>query len=153
MSDSDRQILDAFIDNIWIEKGLSQNTLDSIVDQIETVSKICINSLKNEGKIIIMGNGGSAAISSHVSVDLTKNAKIKSLNFLTCSNSSKVTGPIIIFTPDDCRSFIAAISFSLLLKPESLGTITTSLSFISKLISCPLVKSLLLSNVSLCSIF
>ena len=29
MSDSDRQILDAFIDNIWIEKGLSQNTLDS----------------------------------------------------------------------------------------------------------------------------
>ena len=29
MSNSDRQILDAFIDNIWIEKGLSQNTLDS----------------------------------------------------------------------------------------------------------------------------
>ena len=36
-----------------------------------------------------MGNGGSAAITSHVSVDLTKNAKIRSINFnesdlLTC---------------------------------------------------------------------
>ena len=28
----------------------SQNTLDSIADQIETASKICINSLKNVGE-------------------------------------------------------------------------------------------------------
>ena len=35
MSDSDRQILDAFIDNIWIEKGLSQNTLDSYRSDLE----------------------------------------------------------------------------------------------------------------------
>ena len=31
--------------------------------------------------MIIFGNGGSAATSSHFSVDLMKNAKIKSLNF------------------------------------------------------------------------
>ena len=35
MSDSDRQILDAFIDNIWIERGLSQNTLDSYRSDLE----------------------------------------------------------------------------------------------------------------------
>ena len=38
MSDSDRQILDAFIDNIWIEKGLSQNTLDSYRSDLDQFS-------------------------------------------------------------------------------------------------------------------
>ena len=38
MSDSDRQILYAFIDNIWIEKGLSQNTLDSYRSDLEQFS-------------------------------------------------------------------------------------------------------------------
>lgn len=48
----------------------SQNTLESIVDQIETASKICINSLKNGGKILIMGNGGSAADAQHIAAEL-----------------------------------------------------------------------------------
>ena len=48
----------------------SQNTLDSIVDQIETASKICISSLKNGGKILIMGNGGSAADAQHIAAEL-----------------------------------------------------------------------------------
>jgi D-sedoheptulose 7-phosphate isomerase len=33
------------------------------------------------GKIILAGNGGSAAMASHVSVDLTKTAKIRAVNF------------------------------------------------------------------------
>ena len=36
---------------------------------------------KKRGKILIFGNGGSAAIASHVSVDFTKNAKIRTINF------------------------------------------------------------------------
>lgn len=36
---------------------------------------------KTGGKVIIAGNGGSAAIASHVSVDLTKNANVRSINF------------------------------------------------------------------------
>ena len=48
----------------------SQNTLDSIADQIETASKICINSLTNGGKILIMGNGGSAADAQHIAAEL-----------------------------------------------------------------------------------
>ncbi len=33
------------------------------------------------GRVIIAGNGGSASIASHVSVDLTKNTGIKAINF------------------------------------------------------------------------
>lgn len=36
---------------------------------------------KSKGKVIIAGNGGSAAIASHVSVDLSKNAGIRAINF------------------------------------------------------------------------
>lgn len=43
----------------------------------------------NGGKIIFVGNGGSAAMASHLSVDLTKAAGIRAINFneadlLTC---------------------------------------------------------------------
>ena len=36
---------------------------------------------KNKKKVMIVGNGGSAAIASHFSVDLTKNAGIRCINF------------------------------------------------------------------------
>lgn len=44
---------------------------------------------KKNKKVIIVGNGGSAAMASHVSVDLTKMCKIRAVNFneadlLTC---------------------------------------------------------------------
>ena len=32
-------------------------------------------------RILLFGNGGSAAIASHVSVDMTKNIKVKAMNF------------------------------------------------------------------------
>jgi len=45
----------------------------------------CLNLFKiikkRKKKIILLGNGGSAAIASHISVDLSKNAKIRSTNF------------------------------------------------------------------------
>ena len=40
-----------------------------------------IISLKKKNKIIIVGNGGSASIASHASVDFTKVLKIRSVNF------------------------------------------------------------------------
>lgn len=44
--------------------------------------KILLEQTNTAGrKIMIIGNGGSAAIASHVSVDLVKNAKMRSLNF------------------------------------------------------------------------
>ena len=53
-----------------------------IVDMLEKIKK-------NKKKVILVGNGGSAAMASHVSVDLTKICKIRAVNFneadlLTC---------------------------------------------------------------------
>jgi len=54
---------------------------DDVVKNLIEIKKILVRTSKKKGKVMIFGNGGSAAISSHVSVDLTKNAKIRSLNF------------------------------------------------------------------------
>ena len=59
-----------------------KNTLPTL--QIDEAVKI-INHFKNvrlnNGKVIIAGNGGSAAMASHVSVDLTKAANVRSVTF------------------------------------------------------------------------
>lgn len=46
-----------------------------------TAIKLLENTKKANAKVIIIGNGGSAAIASHVSVDLTKACGIRSINF------------------------------------------------------------------------
>lgn len=47
--------------------------------------ELLVNDLKkttrNQKKVIIVGNGGSSAIASHFSVDLSKNARIRAVNF------------------------------------------------------------------------
>jgi len=54
---------------------------EKIIDQLEKTADLIkvINSKGN--KVLIFGNGGSAAISSHFSVDLTKNAGLRCVNF------------------------------------------------------------------------
>ena len=52
-----------------------------ISEKIIKVKNILIETNKKNKKIIIFGNGGSAAIASHFSVDLTKNAKVRCFNF------------------------------------------------------------------------
>ncbi len=57
-------------------------------DLIKASEKIKVVS-KTGNKLIIAGNGGSAAMASHVSVDFTKAAEIRAINFneadlLTC---------------------------------------------------------------------
>ena len=54
---------------------------DQIVEKIISIKNTLVQAKKNNAKIMIFGNGGSAAIASHVSVDLTKNANIRSVNF------------------------------------------------------------------------
>ena len=54
---------------------------DQIVEKIISAKNILIQAKKNNAKIMIFGNGGSAAIASHVSVDLTKNANIRCVNY------------------------------------------------------------------------
>jgi len=61
--------------------------LFSILDSLDLDNKILktVKILKNckkqKSKVILFGNGASASIANHVSVDLTKNSKISSLNF------------------------------------------------------------------------
>ena len=54
---------------------------DNIGEKIIKSKNILIEAKKNNKKIMIFGNGGSAAIASHFSVDLTKNAKVRCFNF------------------------------------------------------------------------
>ena len=55
-------------------KSVENRMLDEAVDLIKDTSDA-------GGKIIFGGNGGSSAMASHVAVDLTKNAGIRSINF------------------------------------------------------------------------
>ena len=54
---------------------------EKIIEKICAIKEALVESKKNTSKVMIFGNGGSAAIASHVSVDLTKNAKIRTVNF------------------------------------------------------------------------
>ena len=54
---------------------------NNIVDQLVKVSNLLKTMHREKKKILIFGNGGSAAISSHFSVDLTKNAGVRCVNF------------------------------------------------------------------------
>ena len=71
----------SFIKNYLEDFSKLVNPNEELVEKIIQAKNIMIDSNKNKTKILIFGNGGSAAIASHVSVDLTKNAKIRCVNF------------------------------------------------------------------------
>ena len=52
-----------------------------IIANLVYVKDALVTASDNGKKVIIVGNGGSAAMASHVSVDLTKNAGIRCINF------------------------------------------------------------------------
>jgi len=52
-----------------------------IIADFVYVKDALITASDNGKKVIIVGNGGSSAMASHVSVDLTKNAGIRCINF------------------------------------------------------------------------
>jgi D-sedoheptulose 7-phosphate isomerase len=59
------------------------------INNLIKTSEILLEANNNGKKTMIFGNGGSAAIASHFSVDLTKNARVRCVNYnesdlLTC---------------------------------------------------------------------
>ena len=54
---------------------------DESIEELEKVYNLLLEVSSTNKKVLIFGNGGSAAIASHFSVDLTKNAKLRCLNF------------------------------------------------------------------------
>jgi D-sedoheptulose 7-phosphate isomerase len=82
---SDTTFLQNYLKNVSLKIIPNKDILKKIIK----IKNILIDVKKKNKKVLIFGNGGSAAISSHVSVDLTKNTKIKVFNFneadlLTC---------------------------------------------------------------------
>ena len=62
---------------------------DDIINKLEKIKNYLKLVKKRKKKVIIFGNGGSAAIANHFSVDLTKTSKIRCVNYnesslLTC---------------------------------------------------------------------
>ena len=78
MIKEDTKFLDEYFDDF--KKIINFNS-DEIKKKLINLKKIFITTKKNRKKILIFGNGGSAAIASHFSVDLTKNAKIRCTNY------------------------------------------------------------------------
>lgn len=54
---------------------------DDLIEILIDIKRSVLEAKKHNKKVIIIGNGGSAAISSHFSVDLTKNANVRCINF------------------------------------------------------------------------
>jgi len=50
-------------------------------NKINLICKLIKNTSKKGGTVYLAGNGGNASTASHMSTDLTKNAKIKSMSF------------------------------------------------------------------------
>ena len=78
MIKKDTKFLDKYFDDF---KELININSNEIKKKLINLKKIFITTKKNRKKILIFGNGGSAAIASHFSVDLTKNAKIRCTNY------------------------------------------------------------------------
>ena len=79
------KFLEKYFKDLFELGNFSQEDLNNLV----LVSKTMIEANKKGKKTLIFGNGGSAAIASHFSVDLTKNARVRCTNYnesdlLTC---------------------------------------------------------------------
>ena len=70
----------------------SKVTMESIGKLIEVAAEICIDSLKNGGKILIFGNGGSAADAQHIAAELVGRYKLerKGLSAIALSTDTSV---------------------------------------------------------------
>ena len=68
--------------NTYLQKIIKEISFDeNMIKKILSVKKLLIECKKKNKKVIIFGNGGSSAIASHFSVDLTKNSGIRCVNF------------------------------------------------------------------------
>ena len=73
----DREFLSKYFQEISKLLKLDEEILRKLIQ----TKKALVAAKNNSKKSLIFGNGGSSAIASHFSVDLTKNAKIRCVNF------------------------------------------------------------------------
>ena len=75
---------------------ISISTMESIGNSLEDAAKICIECLKKGGKILIFGNGGSAADAQHIAAELVSRYKVdrKALGAIALSTDSSILSAI-----------------------------------------------------------
>ena len=72
-----KEFLKSYFNNLKQLINFEDDTISKIIQTCD----LLLESKKNGKKNLIFGNGGSAAIASHFSVDLTKNAKVRCTNY------------------------------------------------------------------------
>ncbi|MDB2670811.1 D-sedoheptulose 7-phosphate isomerase [Candidatus Pseudothioglobus singularis] len=80
-----------------IEKEIAEHlkvaeTMSSLTNKVEIAAQICIDCLKNGGKILLFGNGGSAADAQHIAAELVGRFKAerKSLPAIALTTDTSV---------------------------------------------------------------
>lgn len=70
-----------FISSYLKDLASSLKPNDDVVRQLVSIRNLLLETKTNNKKIFIFGNGGSASIANHISVDLTKNTGLRCFNF------------------------------------------------------------------------
>ncbi len=74
---ADNQFLKSYLEDL--SNLLKPN--DDLIKSLICIRDLLLEVKSHNKKVLIFGNGGSASIASHISVDLTKNAGLRCLNF------------------------------------------------------------------------
>lgn len=74
---TDNQFLKSYLEDL--SSLLKPN--DDLINSLICIRDLLLEVNSNNKKVLIFGNGGSASIASHISVDLTKNTGLRCLNF------------------------------------------------------------------------
>jgi D-sedoheptulose 7-phosphate isomerase len=67
----------SIIKNEFIEHLKVAQNMSSLTDKVELAAQLCIDGLKNGGKILIFGNGGSAADAQHIAAEMVGRYKVE----------------------------------------------------------------------------
>jgi len=67
----------SIIENEFVEHLKVAQLMSTLTDKVETTAQLCIDSLKNGGKILIFGNGGSAADAQHIAAEMVGRYKVE----------------------------------------------------------------------------
>jgi D-sedoheptulose 7-phosphate isomerase len=80
------------IKNEFYEHIKVANSLLSLTDELASAAQLCIDSIKSGGKILLLGNGGSAADAQHIAAELIGRYKTdrKSIPAIALSTDTSV---------------------------------------------------------------
>jgi len=67
----------SLIENEFSEHLKVAKNMSTLTSQVEIAAQLCIDGLQNGGKILIFGNGGSAADAQHIAAELVGRYKVE----------------------------------------------------------------------------